>query len=194
MRYYHTLVLYNIRCILIMQHSHMHSHSHIDMHTMLHSYNSYTFACILQKVLHEILPADGASTVRGVDSLEQDICDKDREIRRLTSLCEAKEKEVEQGGSGCEERIDWARGELSDMRAKLEEAEDRKMRAEEKLKTLQTRVMERESQMVDIRKGTHIYLQMNAANTLSSYTQLCVITLCAHVQYIIILIIDDLLW
>ena len=126
-----------------------------------------------------------------MDSLKQEICDMDKEIRRLTTLCKAQEEEVEQWGSECEERIDWARGELSDMRVKLEEAEDRKMRAVEKLKTLQTRVMERESQMVHIRKSTHIYLQMNAASTLLSHTQLCVITLCAHVQYIIILIIGN---
>ena len=91
---------------------------------------------ILQGV--ELPKADGARTVQHVDSLKQDVHDRDEEIRRLTSLLETK-KEVAQGrggggggGGGGEEAV-----ELSDLKAKLEEEKDRRMRSEEKLKNLQ---------------------------------------------------------
>ena len=99
----------------------------------------------------ELPNADGASTAKEIDSLKQDVQDRDEEIKRLTSLLEAREEMAVGGGGG---RVgaggggeggsgeeDW---EASDLRARLEEAEDRRMRAEEELKNLQNRLTERE--------------------------------------------------
>ena len=108
------------------------------------------FGSALQGV--ELPNADGASTAKEIDSLKQDILDRDEDIKRLTSHLEAREEMAVggggggrgggggggEGGSGEEE---W---EESDLRARLEEAEDRRMRAEEELKNLQSRLTERE--------------------------------------------------
>ena len=74
----------------------------------------------------ELFKADEATTVQQVDSLKLDVHARDEEIRRLTSLLKTKE-EVEEGGEV----------ELSDMKAKLEEEKDRRMRSEEELKNIQ---------------------------------------------------------
>ena len=84
--------------------------------------------------------ADVTSTE--IDSLQKKICDKDEEIRRLTHLLEAKEaEEEEERRSGCEKELeDELRGEISDLKAQLTEEEDWKMKVEEELKNLQSRV------------------------------------------------------
>ena len=120
------------------------------MNTLNTYMHRHTGSCTL--VLQEVeLPnADGASIAQEVDSLKQDVQDRDEEIKRLTSLLEAREEMVVgggggrgggggggEGGSGEEE---W---EESDLRARLEEAEDRRMRAEEELKDLQSKLAER---------------------------------------------------
>ena len=80
----------------------------------------------------ELLNADRACTAQEVDSLNQDVCDSKEEIRHFSSLLEAREeKEEGEWGSGHEE--EW---EMSDLTAKREEAEDRRMGAEEELKNL----------------------------------------------------------
>ena len=85
----------------------------------------------------ELANADGAGTVQEVDSLKRDVHDKDKEIRRLTNLLETKEEVAEGRGAGEE----WRRGveevELSDVRAKLEEEKDSRMRTEEELMNVQ---------------------------------------------------------
>ena len=84
-----------------------------------------------------------------MDSKKQDICDRDEEIRQLTNLLETKEMAGGGGGEvvGGNGRSDHEEEfEMSDLRAKLEEAEDRRMRAEEELKILQSRLTEREDQ------------------------------------------------
>ena len=105
---------------------------------------------VLQGV--ELPNADGASTAKEIDSLKQDVQDRDEEIKRLTSPLEAREEmavggggggrgEAGGGGEGGSGEEEW---EESDLRARLEEAEDRRMRAEEELKNLQSRLTERE--------------------------------------------------
>ena len=73
--------------------------------------------------------------------LEQGVHTGEEEIRQLIGLLRVKETEEEERGSSYEE--DWKE---SDLRAKLEEAEDRRMRAEEELKNLQSRVAEMENE------------------------------------------------
>ena len=84
----------------------------------------------------ELANADGAGTVQEVDSLKRDVRDNDEEIRRLTNLLET--KEVAEGrGAGEEGRRGVEEVELSDVRAKLEEEKDSRMRAEEELMNVQ---------------------------------------------------------
>ena len=117
----------------------------IDIYTYIHG----SCTLVLQGV--ELPNADGASTAKEIYSLKQDVQDRDEEIKRLTSPLEAREEMAVgegggrgggggggEGGSGEEE---W---EESDLRARLEEAEDKRMRAEEELKNLQSRLTERE--------------------------------------------------
>ena len=120
------------------------------MHEHKHTYTDIHGSCTLVLQGVELPNADGASTAKEIDSLKQDVQDRDEEIKQLTSLLEAREEMVVgggggrggggggEGGSGEEE---W---EESDLRARLEEAEDRRMRAEEELKNLQSRLAERE--------------------------------------------------
>ena len=102
----------------------------------------------------ELPNADGASTAQEVDSLKQDVQDRDEEIKRLTSHLEAREEMVVGGGGGRggagggglggSDEEGW---EESNLRARLEEAEDRRMRAEKELKNLQSRLTEREKKV-----------------------------------------------
>ena len=85
----------------------------------------------------ELANADGAGTVQEVDSLKRDVRDKDEEIRRLTNLLETKEEVAEGRGAGEEGRRGVEEVELSDVRAKLEEEKDSRMRAEEELMSVQ---------------------------------------------------------
>ena len=85
----------------------------------------------------ELANADGAETAQEVDSLKRDVCDRDEEIRRLTNLLETKEEVAEGRGAGEEGRRGVEEVELSDVRAKLEEEKDSRMRAEEELMTIQ---------------------------------------------------------
>ena len=106
------------------------------------------FGSALQGV--ELPNADGASTAKEIDSLKQDVLDRDEEIKRLTSHLEAREEMAVGGGGG---RVGAGGGgeggsgeegwEESDLLARLEVAEDRRMRAEEELKNLQSRLAER---------------------------------------------------
>ena len=94
----------------------------------------------------ELPNIDGASIAEEIDSQKQDVLDRDEEIKRLTSLLEAREEMVVGGGAGGggeggSGEKEW---EESDLRARLEEAEDRRMRAEEELKNLQSRLTDRE--------------------------------------------------
>ena len=99
----------------------------------------------------ELPNADGASIAKEVDSLKQDVQDRDEEIKRLTGLLEAREEMAVgggggRGGAGGGEGGEGGSGEEgweeSDLRARLEEAEDRRMRAEEELKDLQSKLTE----------------------------------------------------
>ena len=117
----------------------------IDIYTYIHG----SCTLVLQGV--ELPNADGASTVKEIDSLKQDVQDRDEEIKRLTSLLEAREEMAVRGGGGRGGAGGGGEGgsgeegwEESDLRARLEEAEDRRMRAEEELKNLQSRLTERE--------------------------------------------------
>ena len=90
----------------------------------------------------ELSNADGASTVQQANSLKQDIHKGDEEIRRLTSLLETREDVAEGsggggGGGGEEGESSPVEVEASDMKAKLEEEKDKRMKAEEELKNLQ---------------------------------------------------------
>ena len=98
---------------------------------------------VLQGV--ELPNADGASTAKEIDSLKQDVQDRDEEIKRLTSPLE--EREEGAGGGGGEGGSGEEGWEESDLRARLEEAEDKRMRAEEELKNLQSRLTEREKKV-----------------------------------------------
>ena len=107
------------------------------------------FGSALQGV--ELPNADGASTAKEIDSLKQDVLDRDEEIKQLTSHFEAREEMAVGGGGGRGGAGGGGEGgsgeegwEESDLRARLEEAEDRRMRAEEELKNLQSRLTERE--------------------------------------------------
>ena len=102
---------------------------------------THSCTCDLQGV--ELPTADVTSTE--MDSLQQSIHDKDEEIKQLTRLLEAKEAEVEERRSGCEKELeDELRGKISDLKAQLTEEEDQKMKVEEELKNLQSRVTEME--------------------------------------------------
>ena len=85
-------------------------------------------SCLMQGVE---LPSAVAS-----HEVEQDIRDREEEIHKLTSLHRAKETEGKERGRDEEE---W---EESDLRARLEEAEDRRIRAEEEPKNQQSRAAE----------------------------------------------------
>ena len=79
-----------------------------------------------------------------MDSLQKKIHDKDEQ---LTSLLQAKEEERRSWYKGMKEEVeDGARCEIytSDIRARLEETSDIKMKAEEEPKDLQSRVTEME--------------------------------------------------
>ena len=113
----------------------------------------HTGSCTLVLQGVELPNADGASTAQEVDSLKQDVQDRDEEIKRLTGLLEAREEMAVGGGGGRGGAGGGGGGEggsgeegweESDLRARLEEAEDRRMRAEEELKNLQSRLTERE--------------------------------------------------
>ena len=118
----------------------------IDIYTYIHG----SCSLVLQGV--ELPNADGASTAKEIYSLKQDVQDRDEEIKRLTSLLEAREEMAVGGGGGGrggaggggEGGSDEEGLEESDLRARLEEAEDRRMKAEEELKNLQSRLTERE--------------------------------------------------
>ena len=110
------------------------THAYIHKHT-------YSCTLVLQGV--ELPSAEGVSTAREVDSLKQEIQDKDEEIKRLTTLLKAMEEMAGGEGEGGSSYMEW---EVSDMRATLEDAVDRRMRAEEELKNLQSRLTERENQ------------------------------------------------
>ena len=88
----------------------------------------------------ELANADGAGTAQEVDSLKRDVLDRNEEIRRLTNLLETKEEVAEGRGAGEEERRGVEEVELSDVRAKLEEEKDSRMRAEEELMNVQVRI------------------------------------------------------
>ena len=83
------------------------------------------------------LPAADATSTE-IDSLQQNK-DNDEEIKQPTNVLAA---EDEERSSECEKELDELRGETSDLKAQLTEEEDRKMKAEEELKNLQSRVME----------------------------------------------------
>ena len=126
------------------------THAHIITKAQTYMYGSCTL--VLQGV--ELPNADEGSTAKEIDSLKQDVQVRDKEIKRLTSILEARE-EMEvgggggrrgagvggEGGSGEEE---W---EESDLRARLEEEKDRRMRAEQVLKNLQSRLTEWEKDL-----------------------------------------------
>ena len=98
----------------------------------------------------ELPTADVTSTE--MDSLQQSIYDKDEEIRQLTRLLATKEAEEEERRSGSEKELeDELRGEISDLKAQLTEEEDQKMKAEEELKNLQSRVIEMEHKEVVVK-------------------------------------------
>ena len=111
-------------------------------------------ACVLWLCAAGSGAADGASTAKEIDSLKQDVLDRDEEIKRLTSHLESREEMVVGGGGGRGGGGGGGGGgeggsgeegwEESDLLARLEEAEDRRMRAEEELKNLQSRLTERE--------------------------------------------------
>ena len=96
------------------------------MHKMLQTHSNL----VLQGV--ELPEADEASTAQKLDSLKQDVHNRDEEIRRLTSLLKTKEEVAEGRGGEGEREV-----ELSDVKAKLEEEKDGRMRSEEELKSLQ---------------------------------------------------------
>ena len=92
-------------------------------------------SCLMQGV--ELPSADASH------ELEQDIRDREEEIHKLTSLLPTKEAEGKERVSDEEE---W---EESDLRARLEEAEDRRMEAEEELKNQQSRAAEVDNEKVN---------------------------------------------
>lgn len=71
-------------------------------------------------------------------------------MRRLVDLIEVKIAEAKKQGGECKKEIedaDLLRGEISDLKAKLEEAEDRRLQAEEELENLRRRVAEMEHEL-----------------------------------------------
>ena len=125
----------------------------MNTHNIL--YTDIHGSCTLVPQGVELPNADGASTAQEVDSLKQDILDRDEEMKRLTGLLEAREEMAVGGGGGGRggaggggEGGSGEEGwEESDLRARLEEAEDKRMRAEEELKNLQSRLTEREKKV-----------------------------------------------
>ena len=95
----------------------------------------------------ELPKSDETSAVLEIDSLRQDVQHRDEEIIRLAGLLKTKEEVKGNrgggigggGGGGGGEEGESCRVEVeaSDMRAKLEEEKDKKMKAEEELKNLQ---------------------------------------------------------
>ena len=90
----------------------------------------------------ELPKSDESSRALEMDSLKQDVQNRDEEIIRLAGLLKTKEVTGNRGGGGgggggVEGESSHVEVEASDMRAKLEEEKDKKMKAEEELKTLQ---------------------------------------------------------
>ena len=92
----------------------------------------------------ELPKSDESSRALEMDSLKQDVQNRDEEIIRLAGLLKTKEEVTGNlggggggGGGGGEGESSHMEVEASDMRAKLEEEKDKKMKAEEELKTLQ---------------------------------------------------------
>ena len=75
--------------------------------------------------------------------VEQDVHDREEEVQQIASLLRVKEAEEKERGNSDEE--EW---EESDLRARLEEAKDRKMKAEEELMNLMSKVAEMENEEV----------------------------------------------
>ena len=99
----------------------------------------YRYIILLSYKGVELPNADGVGAAQKVDSLKRDVHDRDEEIRRLTNLLETKEEVAEGRGAGEEGRRGVEEVELSDVRAKLEEEKDSRMRAEE-LMNVQVRI------------------------------------------------------
>ena len=113
------------------------NHYTLFYNTIVHKHVYMLQTCstfVLQGV--ELPKADEASTVQHMDSLKQDVHDRDEEIRRLTSHLQTKE-EMAEGRGGGEREGGEVELELSDVKAKLEEEKDRRLRSEEELKNLQ---------------------------------------------------------
>ena len=90
----------------------------------------------------ELPKSDEASTALEMVSLKQDVQNRDEEIIRLSGLLKTKEEVTGNLGGGG--RAGGREGEsshvavqASDVRAKLEEEKDKRMKAEEELKNLQ---------------------------------------------------------
>ena len=75
--------------------------------------------------------------------VEQDLHDREEEVQQIANLLRVKEAEEKERGNSDEE--EW---EESDLRARLEEAKDRRMRAEEELMNLISKVAEMENEEV----------------------------------------------
>ena len=84
----------------------------------------------------ELPKSDETSAVLEMDSLRQDVQHRDEEIIRLAGLLKMKEVTGNRGGGG-EGESSHMEVEASDVRAKLEEEKDKKMKAVEELKNLQ---------------------------------------------------------
>ena len=76
------------------------------------------------------LTADESSTAQEIDLLKQTLHDQNEGIKQLTCQVAAKEAE--------EELDDEASIELSDLKVKLEDLKDRRVKTEGELKTLQS--------------------------------------------------------
>ena len=88
----------------------------------------------------ELPKSDESCTALEMDSLKQDVQHRDEEIIRLAGLLKTKEEVTGNcggGGGGGEGESSHVEVEASDVRAMLEEEKDKKMKAEEELKTLQ---------------------------------------------------------
>ena len=91
----------------------------------------------------ELPKSDESSIALEMDSLKQDVQNRDEEIVRLAGLLEKKEEVTGNlgggGRAGLGEEGERSRVEVqaSDVRAKLEEEKDKRMKAEEELKNLQ---------------------------------------------------------
>lgn len=100
--------------------------------------HTHSYLYLVQRV--ELSTVDMAS--KEIYSLKQVIHDIDEEISQLTHLLAAKETNEEERKSGYEEVEDDVGCEISDIRARLENTFNRKMKAEEELNDLQSRLKE----------------------------------------------------